>query len=233
MAILQVSPYITGTIGNVPNMVFINTNDTVATVTTAGYLTEAVQTHLLSVTSNDLALVVTTTGTIWYQILVTGVAGSRSYSLGAITNPSQIFAGNVQAGLSGTAGAFISYPGTASTGFLNLHATASGGAFNTVITNASLGQTTTFTIPDPGVAAASFLLTQNAGTQTIATGSLALSVGTLTLGSSGHASSLTLFPGTAANGTLIISPLNAGGAYNTMYMLGQEFPDIALTIAWI
>ncbi len=220
MPIIQANGHTTGTVGIVPNLIYINTNDTPATVTTAGYLTAAVHEGLISPQNTDLALVGTVTAgvhsTLLLQVTITGVSPNLVYSLTTPVNSGgAIFAGNVQAGSNGVAGRFISYPATINTGHSEWFATSNGGAFNALYTNAALAQTTTFTTPDPGVAAASYLLTQNAGTQTIATGSLALSVGTLTLGSSGHASSLTLFPATAANGTLIISPLNAGGAFNT------------------
>ena len=56
---------------------------------------------------------------------------------------------------------------------------------------------------------------------------------TLQLGASGTASSLTMFPATAANGTFILNPVNAGGAFNTTLsngVMGQStvytIPDI-------
>jgi hypothetical protein len=58
-------------------------------------------------------------------------------------------------------------------------------------------------------------LTNSSGTQTIATGNLALTLGTLTLGSSGHASSLKIFPVGAASGAFFIIPLNSAGNFNT------------------
>lgn len=224
MPILSAQTSFTGLSGIQPNLVFIDTNDTVATVTTAGYLTHAVQEGLLTLQNGYMALVNTTInqahGTprvpIWLQVSITGIAPNLVYSLVTPVNGGgAIFEGNVQAGSNGISGLFISYPVGLNDGFLILGASNSPGNFTTTITNAAMGQNTVFTIPDPGVAAANFLLTQSAGTQTIATGNLILATGTMTLGSSGHASSLTLFPATAANGTLIISPLNAGGAFNT------------------
>jgi hypothetical protein len=59
-------------------------------------------------------------------------------------------AGNLQAGSSGHAGTFISYPGTAANGNLQLVAVNAGGAFNTIISNGTMGQTTTYTMGDIG-----------------------------------------------------------------------------------
>lgn len=153
---------------------------------------------------------------------------------GSITDDAStaINGGNIQAGLSGTAGTLRSFPSGALSGVLILAAaTNASGNFNTTISNATaVGQTQVISIPDSGGAASSFVLTNSGGTQTIATGSLALSVGTLTLGSSGNASSLTLFPGTAGNGTLIINPVNAGGAFNTTISNGTMGQSSVMTI---
>lgn len=66
--------------------------------------------------------------------------------------------GNIQAGISGTAGALISFPPTATSGSLRLVAVNNAGNFNGIISNASLGQSTTFSIPDPLAATAIFIL---------------------------------------------------------------------------
>jgi hypothetical protein len=69
-----------------------------------------------------------------------------------------INAGNIQAGLDATAGALVSYPATTTTGTMIVQATSNSGAFNTVVTNNALGQTTTFHLPDPGAASAGILV---------------------------------------------------------------------------
>jgi hypothetical protein len=69
--------------------------------------------------------------------------------------------GSIQAGLSGTAGSLISFPGTATTGSLALTAVASSGNYAAVISNASLGQASTWTLADPGAATSKVL--QSAG----------------------------------------------------------------------
>ncbi len=69
-----------------------------------------------------------------------------------------INAGNIQAGLSGTAGTLASYPSTASRGSLKLVGVANTGNTDTIISNAAMGQASTMSIPDPGAATANFLL---------------------------------------------------------------------------
>ncbi len=177
MAIISATSSITGLVGVQPGLVFINTTDTLATVTTAGYLTKAVDEQLISIqvpTTNHprgtIAFVNTTNGTAVLSVSVTGVAPNLVYSL--VEPPfagGAIFAGNVQAGLSGTAGKFISFPPGAGLGTLQFAAANSAGNFNTIITNASQAGNRTYTIPDAGVAAAQFIM--NAGVATMQAGS--------------------------------------------------------------
>lgn len=70
--------------------------------------------------------------------------------------------GNIQAGLSGTAGYLSSFPGTAARGSLRIVGAASAGDTITTITNASMGQVTTVTVPDPGASTANFILSNSA-----------------------------------------------------------------------
>ena len=62
-----------------------------------------------------------------------------------------ISSGNIQAGLSGTAGSLVSFPTAAGTGSLILAASSNAGSTNVTITNASNAQTSTLTLPDPGL----------------------------------------------------------------------------------
>lgn len=145
--------------------------------------------------------------------------------------------GNIQAGLSGTAGTLASFPATAANGSLILAAINAGGAFNTTINNSVMGQSSVISIPDPGVSTSNFLLTNSAGTQTISTGNLTLAVGNFTAsqgnvvaGSSGHPGTVTSFPPTAANGSLILAAVNAGGAFNTTISSGVMGQSTVYTI---
>lgn len=94
-----------------------------------------------------------------------------------VTGSLQSNAGNITSGSSGDAGTFISFPATAANGTLILAAVNAGGAFNTTISNSSMGQSSVISIPDPGVATSKFVLTDSASTQTIATGNLAFTLG--------------------------------------------------------
>lgn len=156
------------------------------------------------------------------------VSGTIDDTAATVTN-----LGPIVSGAAGTLGSFTAFPPVAGNGFLELLPINAGGAFNTIISNSAMGQTSTISIPDPGVATSRFLLTDSATSQAIATGNLSLTVGALTLGSNGNASSLTLFPAAVGNGTMILSPLNAGGAFNTTIrnsVMGQStvysIPDI-------
>jgi len=72
--------------------------------------------------------------------------------------------GNIQAGLSGTAGSLASYPAAPATGNILIFATANAGNFPVQITNASYGQGTQLVLPDPGVGLANFVLDQGTTT---------------------------------------------------------------------
>lgn len=85
-------------------------------------------------------------------------AGTIDDTAGAAIN-----SGNIQAGLSGTAGTLISFPASAANGSFILAAVGNAGNFNaTVSPKSTLGQASVYTIPDPGAATANFVL--DAGT---------------------------------------------------------------------
>jgi hypothetical protein len=254
-----------GQAGVFPAIIYLLTNDTLAEVTATGYLNGLVRSNL-PLSEADVALVTTKTSPNaistqvgWFDVTKSG----ENWSLTATTQPggvvlptivnhiatytntsgtlsedpaTAISGGNIQAGFSGTAGHLASFPSTAATGSLQLVGASSSGNTITQITNASQAAARVFTIPDGGQAASNFLLSDNATTQTINTGSLALALGNFTVtagnivvtagnitatagnveaGSSGHAGTLSSFPGTAANGSLIVAAVNAGGAFTT------------------
>lgn len=60
--------------------------------------------------------------------------------------------GNIIAGASGTAGTLVSFPATAANGSLIIAGVAAGGAFNTTISNGTMGQSTVYTMADIGAA---------------------------------------------------------------------------------
>jgi hypothetical protein len=73
-----------------------------------------------------------------------------------------ISGGNIQAGLSGTAGTLASFPGPASKGSFIIQAIANTGNTNTTISNDAMGQSSLISIPDPGTTFAQFLIAANA-----------------------------------------------------------------------
>lgn len=180
MSILSWTTEITGFEGVLPKMVYIKTTDNYSTITGAGYLNTAVEGGL-SVSQGDMALVGSSQGPIWLQVSVS----NGSYSLvfpvssssvitptiashiavyndvaGTITEDAAtaINGGNIQAGLSGTAGYLASFPSTASKGSLHVTAVANTGDTITTISNVAMGQASTVSIPDPGNAAGRFLV---------------------------------------------------------------------------
>lgn len=70
--------------------------------------------------------------------------------------------GNIQAGLSGTAGFFASFPTTAAKGSLELKAVENTGDTITTISNAAMGQASVISIPDPAAATANFVVAPSA-----------------------------------------------------------------------
>lgn len=87
---------------------------------------------VLPVSANHLATYVGTTGAIGDDA-ATAING-----------------GNIQAGLSGTAGHLASFPATAAKGSLRLTGVANTGDTVTTISNAAMGQASVVSIPDPG-----------------------------------------------------------------------------------
>lgn len=100
---------------------------------------------VLPVSANHLATYVGTTGAIGDDA-ATAING-----------------GNIQAGLSGTAGHLASFPATAAKGSLRLTGVANTGDTVTTISNAAMGQASVVSIPDPCASTATFLLNTSAG----------------------------------------------------------------------
>jgi hypothetical protein len=111
-------------------------------------------------------------------------------------------AGNIAAGLSGTAGTVSSFPATVTTGSLVLQAVSNTGDTLVTISNALHGQASVYSIPDSGASTANFIISKLTGTQHITVGSLQVDAGNLTAGSSGSAGYVASFPAGAASGSL-------------------------------
>lgn len=115
----------------------------------AGYLpTDAAKTKVVMANAAVVA---------GYIACFTDTSGTIDDGAATAINP-----GNIQAGLSGTAGAVIAYPGTASKGSLILTATDNTGNTSVSITNAAHGQATVYSIPDVGASTGKFTVVTGA-----------------------------------------------------------------------
>lgn len=180
MPILKIETSQTGEVGVLPSYASILTNDTEAAVLTAGYLNNAVQNGasfalpcIAKVSTKESSTADYKVG--WYQITHVGAnwsvvpAGSPGdVVLPTIANHIAVYTnttgglsddaataingGNIQAGLSGTAGTLASFPGTAANGSLIVKGVDAGGAFNTTISNGTMGQSTVYSLGDIGAA---------------------------------------------------------------------------------
>jgi hypothetical protein len=96
--------------------------------------------------------------TVANHIMVsTDTAGTSGNLTGTAIND-----GSIQAGRSGVSGGLFSYPPTASKGTFKFVAADNTGNTDTIITNATMGQATTFTVPDPGVASSNMTVIASA-----------------------------------------------------------------------
>lgn len=248
MPILSIQNNDPGQAGVVPNIVRIETNDSVATVTATGYLTDAVRSGQLVISETTVCLVCTsTTDGIpatevgWYEAAysagewsLVSTAAPGSVVLPTIANhiatytdvvgtlsedaATAINGGNIQAGLSGTAGYLASFPGTAAKGSLRVTAVANTGNTVTTISNAAMGQASVVSIPDPGQATSEFIIADSAGTQHITSGGLQVDAGIVSSGlaAGGFVGEFDAYPTTTASGKLSLkAAVNGTGDFNT------------------
>ncbi len=223
MPIKNITISSTGLSGVVPRVVYIDTTDTTAQVVAPGYLNLAVQNGTVF-TEADMCLVATRptpnstavtvgwlevshTGSNWSLVASNGPGGvvlpTIANHLAVFTNTTgmlgedaatAINGGNIQAGLSGTAGAVASFPPAASNGQLSLAAVNAGGAFNTTISNGTMGQSTVYTIPDSTTATAGIMVsTSNLRSKAV--------FGTATVG--GGAGTITITDAFCTTGSII------------------------------
>lgn len=180
MAILNIKFVEVGQVNDFPKIVLIETDDTAATVLSSTYLNKAVAMNY-PFSGNEMALVKTSdAGTSWYEVVKSGsnyglqanidpgmvtlpVANDRIAVFDGTTGKIKMTAspainiGNIQAGSSGNAGNFVSYPTTAASGNFKFSAMDNAGNFQVTVQNGSHGQASTYTIPDCGVANGSLL----------------------------------------------------------------------------
>jgi hypothetical protein len=193
MPIINFYPNDPGHAGDIPAIKRLETNDTIAQITATGYLNNAIQSGLVSVSETDAMLVATSlvaghapTQVGWFEVSRSGsnwslvpTAQPGSVTLPTIANHLAVFTnttgnlgddvataingGNIQAGLSGTAGTLASFPATAARGSLKIAGVANTGDTDVTISNVAHGQASTYSVPDCGNAAGRIL---NAATAT-------------------------------------------------------------------
>lgn len=248
MPILNASVNQVGQAGVFPAIIYILTNDTIAEVTATGYLNGLVQKFNIPLSDSDMALVTTKTSPSaastqvgWFEVSKSGEnwslaspAAPGSVVLPTIANhiatytnttgtlsedaTTAINGGNIQAGLSGTAGYLASFPGTAARGSLRLTAVANTGDTLVTISNALHGQASVYSIPDSGAATANLLVSKLTGTQHITVGSLQVDAGSLNSGIStgGFVGLVKAFPTTATSGFIAMqAAVNGSGDFGT------------------
>ena len=211
MAILNIQIGEVGLTGVKPRVIYIDTNDTLATVVTAGYLNNAKQ-QGYAFSEYDMALVSTKTTpssaiteVAWLEVSYSNPDWSLvpSNSPGEVVLPTVanrlahftnttgtlssdaanvVNAGNIAAGLSGTAGTISSFPATLARGSLVLAAVNNTGDTLVTISNAAHGQASVYSIPDGGQTTAEFIISDSAGTQNITSGNLSVNAGSLSSG---------------------------------------------------
>ena len=148
--------------------------------------------------------------------------------------------GNIQAGLSGTAGTLASFPATASNGSFIFAAINNAGGFNSTFSNSNIGQATVYSLPDPGSTTANIILSKNATVQHITSGSLQVDAGALISGlaTGGFVGKIQLFPTTTTRGSLTWQATANSGDTATIFTTaayGQAstitYPDPAVATA--
>src|SRR3990167_9267894 len=162
-----------------PRIVRIVTTSSFSAVTTAGWLNSAVKEGIYFLPTDKICIYwgkgSATTGNNFFDIAIAAGTGIITLSaadtdvitptianhIATFTNTSgtlsedpatAISGGNIQAGLSGTAGTVYSYPSAVTSGKFGIAAvTNSSGNFNTTLSNAAaVGQTQVISIPDSG-----------------------------------------------------------------------------------
>lgn len=250
MPILNIQMAPAGLSGVVPGIVYINTNDTIATVTTTGYLNQAVQSGY-AFSPSQIALVSTQTSSTaqpevgfleviysagnWSlnpsngpgEVVLPTTAGHIATYTNATGELSQnattaINSGNIQAGVDGVAGWVESVAPASSSGALRLTAINSAGNFLTTISNVSMGQATVYSIPDVAAATGQFLVK----TAALVNGNLLQASGTAGVVVDSGKATANLVVNNAANtftgaGQIILAKANGTEAANAVTASGN------------
>lgn len=247
MSVLNIILGTAGADNIVPRVCYINTDNTLAEVTATGYLNASVQAGYAFQDSDMCLVTTKTSPSAtsvevgWFEISKSGANTSLSPSAspGSVALPtvanqmayatdtvgslaaaglSRIMnAGGIDAGLSGTAGTFRTYPATAANGYLEVFATANGGARNVTLTNAAHGQTSAYVIPDCGNANGRILV--GASATPFTTGRLLASSGTGGLVADSGVATTLLVKGASAGATTLqgVTDTYAGGGTSNAF----------------
>lgn len=212
MAILNIVPFQpAGAVGVEPYWISILTSDTVATVTTTGYLTQAAQAFGYTFSDKQMALVYTSNAK--NQLLQVTVTATGVVSLVAPdVSVDDLIVDTLE----------IVAP-TPAKGNILFVATDNTGDTTTTITNAEFGQTSTLTIPDPGAATANFILSEGATDPQVINTGLSLTGassnlqttggGDILAGASAAAGSVFSYPVTATSGRLELRGVDSAGDF--------------------
>jgi len=177
MTISNITIDVAGQIGVNPRIVRVVCDDTLSEVTTAGFLNHQNTSAQGGILLTDIVLVKYDTDVGFFKPsissgIITLVSVMADVALPTIANYIATFSnteggikngsstatnpGNINAGLSGTAGALSSFPATEAKGSLKVAAVANTGDTVTTISNAAMGQASVVSIPDPAAATANF-----------------------------------------------------------------------------
>lgn len=218
----------------------INNSSGVVTVQSSG-----ANTIQAMAASTSLLLTVVNTGVTtaagWQAAYVadTGLAGAvlltpsgdqtiTTGNLIVATGNIQAAANNIIAGANGATGRFTSHAAGLNLGTLQLYGANNAGSYDVVITNASFGQSTTLTLPDPGASSANVILSSGAG-QTIGNG---LTLTTPVIGAA-SATSIAFTSTSGVIGTTTNNSAAAGSVGEYAYAQVLEGAGVAMTTATI
>lgn len=224
--------------GFAPRIVRIVTTDSLATVTAAGWLNSVVNEGIIILPTDQLLISYSTNVNFFTQSVSNGIytvaLSEGNVLLPTIANHIAVYTnttggltedvataingGNIQAGLSATAGYLASFPSAGLKGSLRIVAVANTGDTLVTLSNALHGQASVYSIPDSGASTANILISKLTGTQHITVGSLQVDAGVISSGIStgGQVGSFAAFPTTASKGSLRLTALvNATGDFST------------------
>ena len=204
MSVISLIPETIGQVGINPRIVKMVSSDIFATITAENYLLnylpQLLPSDILAVTYSDGTETGVASGFFILTISGGDITMSALGEAGSVTLPvsvghmavftntdgafgddaaTAINGGNIQAGVSGTAGYLASFPGTAAKGSLRVTAVANTGDTVTTLSNSAMGQATVISFPDPGASTANVVLDVKAGGQSVSSATASATPGTI------------------------------------------------------